>query len=279
MTPKTWDFLVSVASDSFKREVDLDESVWRTLPFFVGAFGLALTLLSYISTASRTSHATWSSVLTYILFATSLGAFGWAFRWFWTVVSPQEYQYPPSDQDLLIYAEGLTSYHKRMGLAGEALDDTVAEEMKVFVAGQLAAASGHNREKNAIKVLARSQAILFLMVGFALAIVTEAVIFVDNRAYGAEEISNDAAEGSGAGRPPEGRTQATGAPQGSIRNRGSEPNEGLVLPPQGRQAQMNSETTKGPSEPQQPQPQPTPQRPTPPEPQLLKKSEDPPRRR
>lgn len=275
MTPKTWDYLSSVVSDSFKREVDLDESVWRTLPFFVAAFGLAITLLSYIAAAFDRLHAGWVVALTYLLFGVSLGAFAWAFRWFWSVVSARTYQYPPSDLDLLAYAAGLTKYHKETGLQGNALDGAVAEEMKVFVSGQLAAASGLNRVNNAIKVLARSQAILFLMIGFALAIATEAVIFVDSRAYGTEESSNakagePTAEGVGQEAPPE-TTRAAGAP---VRDRGSPANQGIDIAPPQREEKMTGETPKTPP---QAQPQPQPQRPTPPDPQLLKKNEDRPR--
>lgn len=173
---KTSEFLSGVVEESFKREVDLDESVWRTLPFFVAAFGLGLPLLGYISAATAAIQSTIVSISAHLLFGLSIAAFAWAFRWFWTVVAPLEYQYPPSDGDLLEYASELHIYHEKTGLVGDRLDETVAEELRTFVTEQLAAATGKNRGNNALRVQARSQAILFLMVGFGLAILSEAAI-------------------------------------------------------------------------------------------------------
>jgi hypothetical protein len=264
MTPKTWAYLSDVIGDSFKREVDLDESVWRTLPFFVAAFGLAITLLSYISDATRQLSSLWASIMTYSLFAASVAAFAWAFRWFWSVVSPLEYQYPPSDEDLLTYSDGLTEYHRQVGLTGDALDEAVATDMKAFVTSQLAAASGKNRTNNAIRVLARSQAILFLMIAFGLAILSEAIIFMDSRIYADEETSN--------ARVPEHGSQTARAAEGPPRGRGSQDHEGNFVSTQGYQGTMSDSGQDGgtPKTPAQSQPQ----RPQAPAPQILKKNED-----
>jgi hypothetical protein len=264
MTPKTWAYLSDVIGDSFKREVDLDESVWRTLPFFVAAFGLAITLLSYISEATRRLSSLWGSILTYLLFAASVAAFAWAFRWFWSVVRPLEYQYPPSDEDLLAYSDELTTYHQQVGLAGGALDEAVANDMTVFITRQLAAASGKNRTNNAIRVLARSQAILFLMIAFGLAILSEAIIFVDSRIYADEETSNAIA--------PQHGSQTTRAAEASLGHRGSQDHEGNIVSAQGRQGavSVSSQGRGAPKPPAQSQPQ----RPEAPAPQILKKNED-----
>lgn len=265
MTPKTWAYLSDVIGDSFKREVDLEESVWRTLPFFVAAFALAITLMSYISDATRQLSSMWASILAYLLFAASVAAFAWAFRWFWSVVRPLEYQYPPSDEDLLTYSDGLADYHRQMGLAGDALDEALATDMKVFVTSQLAAASGKNRTNNAIRVLARSQAILFLLIAFGLAILSEAIIFVDSRIYADEEMSN--------ARAPEHGSQTARAAEGSPRGPGSQDHEGNIVSAQGHQGAMSGPGQGGgaPKPPVQSQPQ----RPQAPAPQILKKNQDP----
>lgn len=264
MTPKTWAYLSGVIGESFKREVDLDESVWRTLPFFVAAFGLAITLLSYISDSTQRLHGLWASTLTYLLFAASVASFAWAFRWFWSVVRPLEYQYPPSDDDLLAYSEGLTTYHEQLGRKGDALDKAVVEEMQVFITRQLAAASGRNRMNNAVRVLARSQAILFLMVAFGLAIFSEAIIFVDSRTYENREMPS--------GRGPGYHSEAARAAEGASSRGGRQDHEGNLLPSQGYQRNMSaSGQSAGASK---PPPQPQPQRPQPPAPQTLKKNED-----
>jgi hypothetical protein len=269
VTPKTSEFLVSLAGESFKREVDLDESVWRSLPFFAAAFGLAITLLGYVATAISIPNLRFGVVVADIAFGLSLVAFAWAFRWFWTVVKPMEYQYPPRDLDLLNYAEALKIFHEQSGLSGDNLDAMVADEMRLFMAKQLAAATGKNRGNNAIKVLARSQAILFLMVGFALAIVSEATIFLDTRLH-AMEVQGD--KGNGAQEVEAiapGQTQTTSSSQAPDRRRGGKPNQSLLSTAQAGERRVTD--PKAPAQSTEPK---EPVRPEPPEPQLLKKSED-----
>jgi hypothetical protein len=54
----TTEYLASVSADSFKRQIDLEESIWRSLPFFAAAFAFVAALVARAATIARRSPAT-----------------------------------------------------------------------------------------------------------------------------------------------------------------------------------------------------------------------------
>ncbi|MFX6218419.1 hypothetical protein ABTF55_21720, partial [Acinetobacter baumannii] len=45
---KTDEYLSALFADSYKRELDADEAIWRSLPFFAAILGLAVAVLPSI---------------------------------------------------------------------------------------------------------------------------------------------------------------------------------------------------------------------------------------
>jgi len=176
MGVKTDEYLSAIFADSFKREVEADESVWRSLPFFAAVLGLALAILPSIYRALVVVDRLGWKVAAYSLFAMALLDFGLAGYWFWQIVRLRQYRYPPYDDELLAYAQQLQAFYEDGDLTSVERDEAVREDVRQPVLRELAGATANNRRNNAAKANARSRVLLFVVVGFLLAFLCEATI-------------------------------------------------------------------------------------------------------
>lgn len=174
---ETAKYLHGLFSESFKREIDADEAVWRSLPFFGALIALAIAVLPaiYASTA-MIGHRGWHAcALTFLTL--SLLSFGFAGYWFYIVIRRRQYRYPPSDETLLEFAERLVDFY-----ASEpepvARDTLVRDDLRANMLSSFAQATTNNARNNHRKAAARSQVLLFAMAGFLLAFVAEGIILV-----------------------------------------------------------------------------------------------------
>ncbi len=148
MGVKTDEYLASIFTDSFKREVDADESVWRSLPFFAAVLGLALAVLPSIYRTLADLEALGWKIAAYGLFAMALPAFGIAGFWFWQIVRLRQYRYPPYDDELLAYSEELQRFYDGKTLSPTKRDEAVREDLRQLVLRELAGATANNRRNN-----------------------------------------------------------------------------------------------------------------------------------
>lgn len=179
LQPKTITHLADLAGESFKRQADLDESVWRSLPFFAATIALAAALIGTAAKDVPPFSFTPFALVVHAFLVLGVASFGWALRWFWTVVRPRDYEYPSTDAAIRTYAEEVTAFHRSHGMMDAALDDIVVSDLQLFMAEQYGNAARTNFAHNAAKMKARSRVMLFMMIGFVLAFACEATIFVD----------------------------------------------------------------------------------------------------
>lgn len=112
------------------------------------------------------------------MFWLSLVSFGWTLRWFWDLLKPRQYEYPADDAEVWKYAEEITHYHSSLGLKGIKLEQEAVLELKTLVAKQFGDAARTNLTNNAAKLKARSQLLLFILIGFVLVIAAEGITYV-----------------------------------------------------------------------------------------------------
>jgi hypothetical protein len=271
-------YLRDKASESFSQFNELDESVWRSLPFFAAVFGFAATLIASAIPALLSFDWSLFSWLTHGLLALSVASFGWAFRWFVAITKRRTYEYPADDGEIRGYAEQLTAYHGERGLAGTGLDAKVVHELILVEGAQLADAAKINGVNARERLNARSLTLQFMMIGFGLALANSVTMFVYQRSYGnmasAKESVTNASANSG---KPKGHTADAGQnvnqTDASSSEHGGAGRRFLDKEQQSGNAQegqiMAEESTPVP----QPSPSPKPAAPTP---QRLEKSAPPP---
>lgn len=175
------EYLERVFSEGLKREIDSDESVWRTLPFFATAIGIAGTLLGY--DGSRLPSFSWAllPLLLYTLLGAGILCLGISFAWLFNAVRQREYRYPPSEVDLHTLAQGYRNYNIALGRSGEDLEARIVQDMRSIMVDEYAQSASTNREQNRRKLFSRSQAIFFLMVGLAICFAYGSLAFVGQK--------------------------------------------------------------------------------------------------
>jgi hypothetical protein len=218
------------ASKSFDRFNELDESVWRSLPFFAAVFGFAATLIGTAIPDLPRFDTPVFAAFTHALLMLSTFSFAWAFRWFVAIIKRRSYEYPAEDSDVRSFAESLTAYHAQQGVDVADLDAKVVHELIVIEGAQLADAARLNGLNARERLNARSLTLQFLMVGFGLALANSITIFVHSRIYDTvpqieKGASNDAQnQPVGTAEPVDSSTgaRASDATTGQRRNSGRE---------------------------------------------------------
>jgi hypothetical protein len=163
---KPSEHLEKVFSDAYKREIDQDESVWRTLPFFATSLTLYAALLGYIGGKLPEISLNAFLLAGYLLMAASAAFLATSLVWLWFSVHTRVYRQIPMETDVLAFSISLRDFHSQMGLEGDTLDNKVVEEIQDFIAKQYAEATTHNRRVNEGRFRSRSYSIRFLMFGY-----------------------------------------------------------------------------------------------------------------
>lgn len=268
-------YLGDIASDSFKRQLELDESVWRSLPFFAATFAFVATIIGKSATDVPYWGESISGEIAFVMLFLAVCSLAWSLRWFWVVLRPREYEYPAPDDRVKEYASGIWQFYIESGISdAKTLDAKTLAELRLFMIDQYGNASTTNLGHNAVKLKARPKVLLFMLLGFALAFACEAIIFVKTH-VGAQHVEQGVATDGTATKPDAiattcGRKSAFAPPAGPSEIAVGEGRRQLL----GRKLQAGDQE-QAVSRPRTPVP-PTssgssPQRPTPPLPQVIAK--------
>ena len=176
MNDKTATFLHGLVADAFKREVDADEAVWRSLPLFAAAAGLAAAVLPNVYESVVDAAPAPARIVALAFLVGSLAMFGVAGYWFWQLVKVREYVFPRSDTGLVAYAEDLKTFYVANGAEATEADEAVRDEVRDFMTAEFAAAVEINRGHNRARTRARSQVLLHVTIAFVLAFAAEVTI-------------------------------------------------------------------------------------------------------
>lgn len=180
------ELLRTLAAESFKREIDHDESIWRTLPFFATALALAVTVVSYaVARPLDAEAAPWLRWTLYAGLAGASASIARALIELWRMVRPREVLALPADDEFVEYSAGLAAYHASLHP-----DDAAAAEAATFnalqdyVIDRHGAVATRTRSHNDLKRRARVQAVAYILAALLLAFVTVIVIYIEREARG-----------------------------------------------------------------------------------------------
>lgn len=218
-------------ADSYRKEIDQEENVWRTLPFFAAT--LALQLAALFQLVERLPpFGTWLGVMAYACLTLSGLATATALGFLAACIYPRKFQYLAPDPELLNYALGLIQDEKahlaRPGQTGFSAIVTLKEAL----ARQYAVGAQHNRRINKMRERLRSIAGLATVASVVLTlglVVTTSleyvpVITAETEAHGqsaAQEAAGQQHDGAGraaARNPP--RAADAGGDQGVVGSAG-----------------------------------------------------------
>lgn len=187
----TDELLRTLAADSFKRELDHDESIWRTLPFFATALALAVTVVTYaVARPLDAAAAPWVRFALYAGLAGASASIMRALFELWRMVRPREVLALPPDAEIVEYSAELAAYHAALHPQDEAAADAETfRQLQDYVTDKYGAVATRARAHNVVRRGARIQAIVYILAALLLAFATVIVIYSEREARGARAIT------------------------------------------------------------------------------------------
>jgi hypothetical protein len=171
----TLDHIEKTLADAYRKEIDQEENVWRSLPFFAAT--LALQLAAMFQIVDRLPQAwtgVWWDTVGCIVIAglATLTALGFLSA----SIFLARFRYVAPEPELLDYAEGLDVDEQRMSAErhGDPVDGLAT--LKRALARQYAVATHHNRQINQRRALCRSVAGLATLVSVLMTLILVATV-------------------------------------------------------------------------------------------------------
>ena len=144
-------------ADSYRKEIDQEENIWRSLPFFAAT--LALQLAALFQVIERLpSGRTLPALLIYTLLTTAVGCSLGALGFLASSIFPAKFRYLATDSAILEYALGLIKDEQHPDNHNRAVPVVALQSLKSDLAVQYALATDHNRQINKRRERRRSVA-------------------------------------------------------------------------------------------------------------------------
>lgn len=168
------DHIEKVLADAYRKEIDQEENIWRSLPFFAAT--LALQLAVVVPTTQR--FATLQGPMKWVGFGL-LGTAGilslLALVFLVRSIYPARFHYIASEPDLLAYTKGLM---EDQAIAPSEEAAKTLETLKLMLASQYSIATQHNRRINNHRQWCRSVAGLVTLASVLTTLLLAAVLFI-----------------------------------------------------------------------------------------------------
>ena len=172
-------------TDGFKRQLEQEENILRSLPFFVTALALAGTIAGFASSLLQSYVCDWLTNGVTIVVAVSIAipigvtVFGLALA-----VWPKNYLYPADEQTLLAYVNQLQETYVAAATEGNEaerrtyIDEAVRDELRERLTRERVVCAVHNRKINATRQWGRSMALIALVLALALLMAASGIIWL-----------------------------------------------------------------------------------------------------
>lgn len=162
--PAALAYIERTLADAYRREIDQEENVWRSLPFFTATLALEVTALFQVADRlPPLGH--WTGPVSLALLVWS-GSFALAALVLLAdSVRPKQFVYVPLEVALLDYAERLIRDEQALADQGRQDPFSAVATLKSSLARQYAEATAHNLQVN--RISGRSRSIAGLLIIFS----------------------------------------------------------------------------------------------------------------
>ena len=167
----TLDHIEKTLADAYRKEIDQEENVWRSLPFFAATISFQIAAMSQVLLRlPKDGTGVWWDAVMSLIFGGLLIAVAVAFLA--ASIAPARFNYISDEPALLLYAKGLNQDEMEAAAAASAASTTSSFDalavLKNTLADQYAVATHHNRQINQRRAFRRSVAglAIFASTGF-----------------------------------------------------------------------------------------------------------------
>ncbi|HEX8379518.1 MAG TPA: hypothetical protein VF619_03085 [Allosphingosinicella sp.] len=218
--PKLPSLLHDHVQKGYDREIDDNESIWRSLPLFAVLAGLAGTFVNFlVGKAPPLEREPWSWVV-WTLIISNVVIYGIGIRYLTPIVRRRFHRYIANDEEVRKFSTGLVDYYLAVGLSEVEADAKAVRETQDYLIAELAQASSQIQKLNRIKASARAQALFWLFAGFIFSIAISVLIIARTALSPLESESHVEAAAAGTHRSPDSLEANSAAP--AIRRGGGE---------------------------------------------------------
>lgn len=218
------DYVERVVQAGFDRELEQNENVMRSLPFFATSLGVLATVLGFLRATLCPPARAVLPVLIWLalggLVLSVAGSLGFLYR----ALASRGYAYPMRESDLIGYAAAVAEASRAAAphpRAPDAVEAAALAELRATRIQQLAEAAELNRRQNAGRLRARGLALIALLtaIAFAFLLITLIVtqdIFAPGACHGGSQEDRAASDtdAPGAGGLPGAAARAPDARRG-----------------------------------------------------------------
>jgi hypothetical protein len=160
----------------YEREINDNESIWRSLPLFAVLAGLAGTFVNFLVGRAPAFQSGWWSWGVWTLIISNVVIYGWGIRYLAPIVRRRFHRYIANDEQVRKFGTDLAAYYLALGLSEAEADAKAARETRDYMIAELAQASSQIQKLNHLKASARAQALFWLFAGFIFSILISIVI-------------------------------------------------------------------------------------------------------
>jgi hypothetical protein len=168
---KADEFVEKLIGEGYKRELDQEENVVRSLPFFATSLGVLATALGL----ARPAIGPFALAAFPLAIYATLGFIGLAILlvlvFLLQATRPRQFKLPMSEQALLGYRTSLRDYYAASGKDEATLAEAMLADMREEVTRQVAEATRITRQNNLARLRARGRAVTALVAAIFLAFV------------------------------------------------------------------------------------------------------------
>jgi hypothetical protein len=170
------EYLENLLAESYKRELDQEENVIRSLPFAAAALAVISTIMVVVrSYVPADAIGLYPMVVWALLIAFGISV-GLALCFLFLAVAPTRLQYLSPSNELYSYVNDLRDYYTSLGTPLGKIEQQVIEDTRTFMIEQYTIGATHNQRVNVERSRVRTRAFATLIIALALAFATVVII-------------------------------------------------------------------------------------------------------
>jgi hypothetical protein len=185
------EYLENLMAESYKREIDQEENVVRSLPFVAVGLAVLSTIMIFVS-----KYIPEYRLQSYVIIVWGLlFLFGCLILliiiYLLLAVSRPRFQRVRDPTELYLYSKRLEKYYRDIGRTPQQISEAVVNDMRLLMSQQYAICSAYNQAINFARSKARGRAFVSLVLAIALAfgiVVTISVHEAMNGSGGGERL-------------------------------------------------------------------------------------------
>ena len=169
------EYLEKLFAEAYKRELEQEETVIRSLPFIAAAAAIIVAVLRAIGSELPGWRWQLEPLAVHVLLILSGVSLVYAGWFVFQALRRRPFRYPRGEAEIRAISAQMVAYHRQAGLAPEAAEAAALLDLRREMINQYAVCAENNRRQNEARQAARTQAFHGLIGAFFFVVVLSAL--------------------------------------------------------------------------------------------------------